>query len=108
MGFLAHCGKARRRIVFKFCVEGVSALVFYVYMLRCVDGSLYTGWTDDLERRTKAHNEGKGGRYTRSHRPVELVYSEELPSKSAAMRRECEIKSFKRDEKQKLLEGKNA
>ena len=74
-------------------------------MLRCVDGSLYTGWTDDPERRTKAHNEGRGGRYTRSHRPVELVYSERLFSKSEALRREREIKRMRRSEKQRLLEG---
>ena len=63
---------------------------WYVYMLRCGDGSLYTGYTDDVERRLAVHQSGKGGKYTRSHLPVELVYREELPDKSAALRREAD------------------
>lgn len=77
---------------------------YYVYMLRCCDGSLYTGYTDDPERRVKVHNAGKGGKYTRSHLPVELVYQEEFADKSAAMRREWEIKQLTRAEKLNLLE----
>ena len=57
----------------------------YVYMLRCADGTLYTGWTSDLARRVKAHNSGHGAKYTRSRTPVELVYSEELEDKPQAM-----------------------
>ena len=60
----------------------------YTYMLQCGDGTYYTGWTNDLDRRLKAHNEGKGGKYTRSRRPVRLVYYEEHETKQEAMRRE--------------------
>ena len=78
----------------------------YVYMLRCADGSLYTGWTNDLERRVKNHNLGLGGKYTRSRRPVELVYFEPCETKEAAMSREWHIKRLKREEKLRLI-GKN-
>ena len=74
-----------------------------VYLLRCSDGSLYCGWTNDLEHRLAAHNAGKGAKFTRSRRPVELVYWEECESKSAAMRRECEIKRLSRAEKLRLF-----
>jgi putative endonuclease len=67
-------------------------MFFYCYMLECKDGSFYTGWTKDLEKRLAAHNSGKGARYTRSRLPVKLVYFEELDSQSDAMRREREIK----------------
>ncbi len=76
----------------------------YVYILRCGDGSLYTGWTDDLERRLKAHQSGQGARYTRSHLPVDLVYREEVADRSAALKREWEIKQLSREEKLKLIE----
>lgn len=64
----------------------------FVYMLRCKDGSLYTGWTNDLEHRLAMHSSGRGAKYTRGRGPLELVYSEELPDKEAALRRECAIK----------------
>ena len=64
----------------------------YVYMLRCRDGSLYTGWTNDLEKRLKAHNSGSASKYTRTRLPAELVYFEEWESKEAAMSREWHIK----------------
>ena len=76
----------------------------YAYILHCADGTLYTGWTNDLERRLKAHNGGTGGKYTRARRPVELVYAEALPDKTAAMRREWEIKQLTHQQKEKLLE----
>lgn len=76
----------------------------YTYILKCSDGSLYTGWTNDLERRVKVHNEGKGAKYTKSRRPVELVYYEEFLSKEEAMKREYEIKQFTRRKKEKLVE----
>ena len=79
---------------------------WFVYMLRCGDGTLYTGYTDDVQRRLKAHQSGKGAKYTRSRPPVELVYREELPDKSAALRREAAIKKMTRAEKLKLLEQK--
>ena len=75
----------------------------WVYILRCSDGTLYSGWTNDLEARVKTHNAGKGAKYTRSRLPVELVYSEELESPSAAMRREYELKQLSRKEKLKLI-----
>jgi len=79
---------------------------WFVYMLRCGDGSLYTGYTDDVLRRLAVHQSGKGGRYTRSHLPLELVYQEELPDKSAALRREAAIKGLSRQEKLALIAGK--
>ena len=75
----------------------------YVYILRCGDGSLYTGWTDDPDRRLKAHQSGRGARYTRAHLPVEMIYCEELPDRSRAMKREWEIKQLTREEKLKLI-----
>ena len=77
----------------------------YVYILRCGDGSFYTGWTNDLEKRTAAHNDGRGARYTQSRRPVKLIYSEKVSSKNEALRREREIKKMTRAAKQNLLEG---
>lgn len=81
--------------------------MYYVYLLRCGDGSLYTGYTDDVERRLAAHRSGKGAKYTRSRLPVELVYSEELPDKSAALRREAAIKRLPRAKKLALIGGGN-
>lgn len=77
---------------------------FYVYLLWCADGTLYTGYTDDPVRRTKVHNAGKGAKYTRARLPVELVYQEACADKSAALRREYEIKQLTRVQKLKLIE----
>lgn len=79
---------------------------YYVYMLRCADGTLYTGYTDDPQRREQVHNSGKGAKYTRARLPVELVYWEECPDKSAALRREYAIKQMTRAQKLKLIEQK--
>lgn len=76
----------------------------FVYMLRCKDGSLYTGWTNDLEHRLAMHNSGRGAKYTHGRGPLELVYSEELPDKEAALRRECAIKKLRREQKLALLQ----
>lgn len=76
----------------------------FVYMLRCKDGSLYTGWTNDLDHRLAMHNSGRGAKYTRGRGPLELVYSEELPDKEAALRRECAIKKLRREQKLALLQ----
>ena len=76
----------------------------FVYMLRRKDGSLYTGWTNDLEHRLAMHNSGRGAKYTRGRGPLELVYSEELPDKEAALRRECAIKKLRREQKLALLQ----
>ena len=71
----------------------------FTYMLVCADGTLYTGWTNDLEKRLAAHNAGKGAKYTRSRCPVRLLYYEEFAEKSEAQRRECEIKRLSREKK---------
>ncbi len=75
----------------------------YTYILKCKDGSLYTGWTNNLERRLKDHNEGKGAKYTKARRPVELVYYETFSTKEEAMSREYAIKRMKRSEKEMLM-----
>ncbi len=79
----------------------------YVYILRCADDTLYTGWTNDIDLRVKAHNEGKGAKYTRSRTPVSLVYLETLPTKSDALKREAAIKKLPRHKKLKLIEDQN-
>lgn len=78
----------------------------YVYILKCKDETLYAGWTNDLEKRFKAHKEGKGAKYTRGRGPLELVYFEEYEEKSSALKREYEIKKMKRADKLKLIEKK--
>ena len=75
----------------------------YTYMVECSDGSLYTGWTNDLGGRVRAHNAGRGAKYTKSRRPVKLVYHETFATKQEAMRREYEIKHYTRTEKLALL-----
>ena len=79
----------------------------YAYLLRCADGSLYCGWTNCLEERLRAHNEGRGARYTRGRRPVKLVYYEEFATRREAMRRECAIKNLSREEKLRLIKSKD-
>ena len=75
---------------------------WYVYILRCGDGSLYTGITDDVDKRLAAHRAGKGAKYTRGRGPLELVYTEDCPDRSASSRREYEIKHMTRAEKLRL------
>ncbi len=77
----------------------------YCYILECVDGTYYTGWTTDPERRVKQHNKGIGARYTKTRRPVKLVYLEEQPDKITALKRELVIKKLKRAQKSKLIDG---
>jgi putative endonuclease len=77
----------------------------YVYILRCADGTYYTGWTSDVTRRVAAHNAGRGGRYTRMRRPVTLVYQEEAEDRASAMRREAGIKRYSREQKERLVAG---
>ena len=74
-----------------------------VYVLECDDGSLYTGYTTDIERRVDEHNDGTGAKYTRPRRPVELVYVERHETRSAAMSREYEIKQLSRAKKERLV-----
>lgn len=76
----------------------------YTYLVQCADGTLYCGWTNHLEERIKNHNAGKGAKYTKSRRPVTLVFYETFDTKEEAMRREAAIKKFTRKEKLKLIE----
>lgn len=107
----------RRLLVELACLTGVggspplvhfeklstSTFMWFVYVLLCSDNSLYTGSSNNPQARFEDHKNGKGGRYTRSHKPKKLIYTEELESKSAALKREIEIKSWTRDEKIKTL-----
>ena len=72
----------------------------YTYILKCKDDSLYTGWTNDLKKRITSHNAGKGAKYTKARRPVELVYYEEFQTREEAMKREYAIKQLSRKEKE--------
>jgi len=78
-------------------------VAFYCYILECGDGTFYTGWTTDPERRVKQHNRGAGSRYTRSRLPVKLVYLEPQPDRAAAMKRERTIKRLSREKKKQLI-----
>ncbi len=83
-------------------------MAFYVYILECADKTLYTGFTDDLEKRLAAHNAGEGAKYTRSRRPCRLVYAETFDSKHDALSREWHIKhTMSRKEKLELVEESN-
>lgn len=84
-------------------VSQVTDEPWFVYMVECRDGSLYTGVTNDLERRLQQHNEGTGARYTRSRRPVRIRYSERCPSRSAALMRECAVRLLSPKEKWELV-----
>jgi putative endonuclease len=77
----------------------------FVYMLRCCDNSLYTGYTTDLSRRLQEHNQGTASKYTRGRRPVQYVYVEEHPDKSSALKREQAIKMMKKSAKEALAKG---
>ena len=76
---------------------------FYCYIVECADGTYYTGWTVDPEKRVAVHNKGRGARYTRMRGPVKLVYLEEVPDKRSAMKRELAIKKLSRSGKMKLV-----
>jgi putative endonuclease len=78
----------------------------FVYIVRCSDGTLYTGWAVDVAARVKAHNAGRGAKYTRTRLPVKLVYSEELPTRAEAMQRERQIKRYPRAKKLALSRRK--
>lgn len=88
---------------FQVDYEEDEVILNYTYMVQCADGTLYTGWTNCLEKRLKAHNEGKNGaKYTKMKRPVKLVYYEGFETKEEAMRREYKIKQLSRKEKLRL------
>ena len=82
------------------------AAVPFVYIVRCADGTFYTGWTFDVLARVEAHNRGRGARYTASRRPVTLVYSEPCDSRGAALRREHAVKRLSRAQKSKLAKAR--
>lgn len=75
----------------------------FVYMVRCCDNTLYTGYAEDVEKRLDQHNEGKASKYTRARLPVQLVYWEELPDRSSALRRELQIKQMNKSQKESLI-----
>lgn len=79
------------------------AAKFFVYIVECADGTLYTGWTTDVARRLKTHNAGRGAKYTRYRTPVRLVYVEEVADRSAALKREAAIKRLSRAAKLRLI-----
>ena len=84
-----------------------SAKTNYTYILKCSDGSYYTGWTNDLGKRLASHNDGTGSKYTNPRRPVELVHAEAFATKQEAMSREWEIKQMNRQEKEELIKKGN-
>lgn len=75
----------------------------YTYIVKCNDGTFYTGWTNDLTRRMEAHNQGRGAKYTKARRPVTLIYYEAFETKEEAMKREYAIKRLSRKEKEELI-----
>lgn len=83
----------------------VKKFMNYVYMLECSDGSIYTGWTSDIKRRFFMHQKGKGAKYTKVRLPLYLIYLEELPTKSEALKREIAIKKLRKEKKRDLLKG---
>ena len=82
--------------------------MFWVYMLECADGSLYTGWTPDLEKRLRQHNTGRGSKYVRSRLPAQLRYTESYDTRADAMRREYALKKLSRSDKLALIENRGA
>lgn len=79
----------------------------YAYLVHCSDGSYYAGWTNDLNKRVKAHNNGTGAKYTKARRPVELAYAEKFDTKSEAMKREAALKKLNHKEKEALASSMN-
>ena len=78
---------------------------WYLYILKCGDGTLYTGIATDVQKRLEMHRSGKGAKYTRGRGPLELVYSEECENHSQALKRECEVKKLTKEQKQQLIVG---
>ena len=86
------------------CWKRGEKIMNYTYIVECKDGTLYTGWTNNLEKRIADHNSGKGAKYTRARKPVTLVYYETFEAKEEARKREYAIKHMSRKEKEKLIE----
>ena len=80
-------------------------MTYFTYMLRCADNTLYSGYTTDLERRIKAHNAGRGAKYTRSRLPAKLVYFETFSTKSEALKREAALKKLTHKQKENVIRG---
>ena len=89
---------------FTMIQQGGRGVSWFVYILRCGDGTLYTGITDDVDRRLAAHRAGRGAKYTRGRGPLELCYTEAQPDKPAALRRELALKKLRRDQKEQLIQ----
>lgn len=87
-------------------IEVHNMLMYFVYLLLCNDGSFYTGSSNNPQHRFLDHENGRGGAYTRSHKPVKLIYTEELPDKSSALKRELQIKGWSRYKKIRTLKLK--
>ncbi len=104
VGFYQNNGIILTRGLLKRGIK--TKLVYFTYILLCSDHTLYIGWTDDLVRRIQVHNAGKGAKYTRARLPVKLLYWEKYATKKAAMRREYDLKQWRREEKLLLLEEK--
>ena len=100
--------KPRYRSMLRKMEVGETAVPWSLYILRCGDGSFYTGVTTDIERRFREHDKGKASRYTRTHQPVVLVYREMCGSRSQALLRECAVKSLGRQAKEDLVAGGTA
>jgi len=83
-----------------------AGAIWFLYILGCCDGSFYTGVTTDIDRRLREHQEGKASRYTRTRRPIALVYQEECGTRSQSLARECAVKSLSRQRKEKLISGR--
>ncbi|OHA00439.1 MAG: hypothetical protein A3C07_01095 [Candidatus Sungbacteria bacterium RIFCSPHIGHO2_02_FULL_47_11] len=81
--------------------------MYFVYLLKCKNGNIYTGITTDIERRFKEHRDGKGGHYTKSVGVIEIIRTEQYNDRSAALKREAEIKSWKREKKMDLIKSKH-
>jgi UV DNA damage endonuclease len=92
-----------KRPIVAGCTETVKAGAWFVYILRCSDGSLYTGITKDVERRSEQHNAGTASRYTRSRLPVQVEYQESRATRSSALKREAEVKAMARMQKESLI-----
>ena len=82
-------------------------MLFYVYILLCMDGSFYTGYTKNIDRRTRQHQNGKGAKYTKTHKPQKIAYVEQHDSRSHAMKREREIKKLSHQQKVDLVKSEN-
>ena len=89
----------------RLSVTEMNKEAHYVYILKCADGTYYTGWTTDLRKRVRVHNTGNGAKYTRSRLPVELIYHEEFKEKGEALKREYAIKQMTREQKERLIEN---